>query len=127
VLQVCSGSALLESVVSEALDSGRYRRHCDRTRTRLARMRRDARTALESAGVTFDESEGEGIFLWGRVPDAIDVDDLVRRARDASILLAKGALFSPERGSAQWLRFNAATSAAPELTRFLSEAVRAAA
>ena len=67
---VCTGSALLESVVSEALDSGRYRRHCDRTRTRLARLRRDARTALESAGITFGESEGEGIFLWGRVPDA---------------------------------------------------------
>jgi DNA-binding transcriptional MocR family regulator len=127
VLSVCTGSALLESVVSEALDSGRYRRHCERTRSRLARLRRDARTALESAGVTFGESDGEGIFLWGRVPDSVEVDDLVRRARDASILLAKGALFSPERGSAQWLRFNAATSAAPELTKFLSEAVRAAA
>lgn len=127
VLSVCTGSALLESVVSEALDSGRYRRHCDRTRSRLARMRRDARTALESAGVTFGESEGEGIFLWGRVPDCVEVDDLVRRARDASILLAKGALFSPEHGSVKWLRFNAANSTAPELARFLSGELRAAA
>jgi DNA-binding transcriptional MocR family regulator len=127
VLSVCTGSALLETIVSEALDSGRYRRHCERTRTRLARMRRDARTALESAGVSFADTAGEGIFLWGRMPDSVKVDELVRRASEKSILLAKGALFSPVQGSASWLRFNAAHSSAPELVRFLGNAVREAA
>jgi DNA-binding transcriptional MocR family regulator len=127
VLSVCTGSALLETIVSEALDSGRYRRHCERTRTRLARMRRDARTALESAGVTFADTAGEGIFLWGRVPESVKVDELVRHASEKSILLAKGALFSPVQGSASWLRFNAAHSSAPELVRFLGNAVREAA
>jgi DNA-binding transcriptional MocR family regulator len=90
-------------------------------------MRRDARHALESAGIEFDESAGEGIFLWGRVPEALDVDALVRRAREHSILLARGALFSPGRNCNQRLRFNAAYSAAPELVRFLTDSVRAAA
>jgi len=127
VLSVLSGSSLLESFVSEVLDSGRYRRHVDQVRARLARMRRDARAALESAGIMFDAGMGEGMFLWGRVPDGTAVDELVRSAREKSIILAKGSLFSPSQGCAQWLRFNAAHSAAPPLVRFLSQALAKAA
>jgi DNA-binding transcriptional MocR family regulator len=127
VLSVLSGSALLEAFVSEVLDSGRYKRHVDQVRARLARMRRDARRALESAGIEFDTPGGEGIFLWGRVPDHVAVDELVRCAREKSILLAKGSLFSPSHSCAQWLRFNAAHSAAAPLVRFLSDAMRVAA
>ncbi|HVW67479.1 MAG TPA: PLP-dependent aminotransferase family protein [Steroidobacteraceae bacterium] len=124
VLSVLSGSTLLECFVSEVLDSGRYKRHVEQVRARLARMRRDSRAALESAGIVFDGPLGEGIFLWGRVPEHTPIDDLVRRAREKSILLAKGALFSPEQGSSPWLRFNAAHSAAAPLVQFLSEAIR---
>ncbi len=127
VLSVLSGSALLESMVSEVLDSGRFLRHTELVRARLARMRRDAQAALESAGVEFDDPAGDGIFLWGRLPERVDVDQVVRRARGSSILLANGALFSPTRHNNQRLRFNAAHSAAPELVRFLTDSVRAAA
>jgi DNA-binding transcriptional MocR family regulator len=149
VLSVLTGSALLEYFVLEVLDSGRYMRHVELIRSRLARMRRDARQALESAGIEFEGPLGEGIFLWGRVPESTCVEDLVRRARDQSILLAKGSLFSPISGSPpssgsfpgyspgnsprstqgchQWLRFNVAHSTAPPLVRFLSEALRSAA
>ena len=58
VLSVLSGSALIECFVSEVLDSGRYKRHVDQVRARLARMRRDARAALESAGISFDVEIG---------------------------------------------------------------------
>src|SRR5205807_4423323 len=57
-------------------DGGRYKKHVERLRLRLARMRRDARAGLESAGIEFDSAPGEGIFLWGRVPDAVPVDGL---------------------------------------------------
>jgi len=127
VLSVLSGSALLESFVAEVLDSGRYRKHVDTVRARLSRMRRDARQALIGAGITFDGTAGEGIFLWGRVPDATPMDELVRKAREQSILLAKGALFSPSKGCGQWLRFNVAHSTAPPLIRFLGDALNAAA
>jgi DNA-binding transcriptional MocR family regulator len=127
VLSVLSGSALLESIVSEVLDSGRFLRHTQLVRARLARMRRDARAALESAGIEFDETGGDGIFLWGRVPERLDVERLVRSGQSRSILLANGALFSPERAANQRLRFSAPYSAAPELVRFLTDAVRAAA
>jgi DNA-binding transcriptional MocR family regulator len=128
VLSVLSGSALLESIVSDVLDSGRFLRHTQLVRARLARMRRDARAALESAGIEFDETgASEGIFLWGRVPEPVDVEALVRAGRDRSILLANGALFSPQRAANQRLRFSAPYSAAPELVRFLSAAMGKAA
>ena len=127
VLSVLSGSTLLECFVSEVLDSGRYKHHVEQVRARLARMRRDARRALESAGIVFDGPAGEGMFLWGRVPDTVAVDELVRRAREQRILLARGALFSPDQGCVQWLRFNAAHSNSPPLVQFLRESLRAAA
>ena len=126
VLSVLSGSTLLESVVSEVLDGGRYKRHVEQTRARLARMRRDARAALELAGIRFEAAAGEGMFLWGRVPDAAPVEELVSRAWQHSILLASGALFSPSQGCRQWLRFNAAHSNSPPLLQFLRGALHAA-
>lgn len=126
VFTVLSGSALLECFVSEVLDGGRYKKHVEQLRMRLARMRRDVRTGLESAGIEFDAAPGEGIFLWGRVPDAVPVDELTRRARDHSILLARGVLFSAEQGCRQWLRFNVAHSASPPLVEFLRQSLRAA-
>jgi DNA-binding transcriptional MocR family regulator len=63
------------------------------------------------------------MFLWGRVPDSAPVDELVRSARDQSILLAKGSLFSPSRGCGQWLRFNVAHSASAPLVKFLKDSV----
>jgi DNA-binding transcriptional MocR family regulator len=126
VLSVLSGSTLLETYVSEVLDGGAYKRHVEQVRTRLARMRRDARAALESAGIEFAPEPGEGMFLWGRVPDATAVEELVRRARERRILLARGRLFSPEEGCTQWLRFNAAHSTSAPLVQFLRESLRAA-
>jgi len=122
VLSVLTHSALLESFVAEVLDSGRYRKHLETLRSRLSRMRRDSIAALTSAGITFEGPAGEGIFLWGRVPDTTAIDELVRGAREQSILLAKGALFSPSQGSRQWLRFNVAHSTAPPLIRYLKSA-----
>src|SRR5262249_54060930 len=127
VLSVLSGSALLEGFVAEVLDSGRYRKHVETIRARLARMRRDAQAALERAGIEVEDQAGEGIFLWGHVPERAPVDELVRDARQHSILLAKGSLFSPARGCGQWLRFNVAHSTAPPLIRFLQDSLRASA
>jgi DNA-binding transcriptional MocR family regulator len=126
VFSVLSGSTLLECFVSEVLDGGRYKRHVEQTRARLARMRRDARRALAATGIEFDSTSGEGMFLWGRVPGPTPVEELVRRARARSILLARGSLFSPGEGCHQWLRFNVTHSNSPPLIEFLSEALRAA-
>ena len=127
VLSVLSGSALLECFVAEVLDGGRYKRHVEQTRARLARMRRDARAALGGVGIAFEGPPGEGMFLWGRVPQATSVPELVQRARSQSILLASGTLFSPVQGCGQWLRFNVAHSTSPPLIEFLRESLGEAA
>lgn len=127
VLSVLSGSALLESFVAEVLDSGRYRKHLETLRSRLSRMRRDAIQALNGAGLTFESTTGEGMFLWGRVPEATAMEELIRSAAQKSILLAKGTLFSPSQGSRHYLRFNVAHSTAPPLIRFLDGALKRAA
>src|SRR5580704_13001016 len=126
VLSVLSGSALLESFVSEVLDGGRYKRHVERMRARITRMRREARAALESTGISFEGPLGEGMFLWGRVPEAVSVEELVRHARARSILLARGSLFSAAQGCTQWLRFNVCHSNRPPLIEFLRESLAAA-
>jgi DNA-binding transcriptional MocR family regulator len=127
VLSTLSGSALLEAFVAEVLDSGRFRRHVQQVRARLARMRRDSQRALESTGVTFEFSGGDGIFMWGKLPETVNMDLVVRNARERSILLAKGSLFSPTAGPSRQMRFNAAYGTAPELVRYLSESLQAAA
>jgi len=126
VLSVLTGSALLESFVSEVLDTGRYNRHIEQTRARLARMRRDARAALASAGIEFEEGTTEGMFIWGRIPETISVDALAEHARAHSILLARGSLFSPARSATPWLRFNVAHSTGAPLVEFMRTALRAA-
>ncbi len=116
VLAMLSGSTLPEAIIASILDGGRYRRHIERVRARLARLR---------AGVRFDDDASTGMFLWGEVPGSKDMDQLVRDARGRAILLAMGARFSPDRTPVPRLRFNVAHSAAPELTQFLTEALAA--
>jgi len=78
------------------------------------------------AGIIFESVGGEGIFLWDGSPMPLPVDDLVRRARDESILLARGSLFSPSQAAVSGY-LNVAHSASAPLVRFLSDSLRIAA
>jgi DNA-binding transcriptional MocR family regulator len=119
ILSVLSGALLPELVVAEVLRSGRFRRHAEQLRRRLAKTHGMARKALAAAGVMFDEQAGAGLFLWGRVPEGIDVGVLVRTAREHGILLAAGRLFSPAGGCQTHLRFNVVHATDPALSAFL--------
>jgi DNA-binding transcriptional MocR family regulator len=119
LLGVLSGSALVEFVLREVLDGGKYRRHIERLRDRVAKARAEAARALASAGLMVESSGGEGIFVWARLPSSIDPDRLALDAQAQGILLAKGALFSPTGQYGEWLRFNVAYAADPVLIRFL--------
>lgn len=120
LLGVLSGSALVEFVLREVLDSGKYRRHIERLRDRVAKARAEASRALASAGLLIESSGGEGIFLWTRLPSHVEPDRLALDAQAQGILLAKGALFSPTGECGDCLRFNVAYAADPLLIRFLS-------
>ncbi len=125
LLSVLSAPALPEAIVAEALSTGRFRRHIAQLRRRLARARAQAGRALKATGVLVDSDLGDGLFVWARVPEAVDVDGLVRAGREVGILLAKGALFSPSGRHSQHLRFNAVHASNPMLGRFLSGQIAA--
>jgi len=124
MLGVLSGSALHEFVLREVLNSGKYRRHVERLRDRLAKGRAASTRQLAEAGMTVSSPPGDGIFLWARLPECVEPDRLVADARAKGILLAKGSLFSPTSRYRDHFRFNVAYASDPLLTRFLSDRIR---
>lgn len=120
-MSTLSGSALNEAVITDILESGRYRRHTEQLRERLARARRASMPALQGCGIQLEHADGEGIFLWARLPDGLDADQLTRAAAQAGILLAPGTLFSPSGQGQQFLRIHAAYGSDPALLGFLRE------
>ncbi len=127
ILSVLCGSALSEFVLREVLGGGKYRRHVERLRDRTAKARANASGLLTSAGLAVESPDGEGIFLWARLPAHVDPDRLALDAQAQGILLAKGALFSPTGQYGDCLRFNVAYAGDPRLIQFLSARTGAAA
>jgi DNA-binding transcriptional MocR family regulator len=121
IVSVLSGSAVCERILREILAGGTYRKHLQRLRDRLARARSIAIQRLSEAGVVIDQPPAAGMFLWSRLPAALDADALSVEARAGGILLAPGPMFSTTGIYRQHLRINAAYAADPILINFLSE------
>lgn len=122
-----TGSRIEETVVTEMLRSGGYRKHLQVLRGRLATARTATLANLLAAGLDVSHPAEHGIFLWAALPASVDVDELVRSAWDAGILLAKGALFrTAGEEHDRHLRFNVATSSDLRVADFLRARTRAA-
>lgn len=121
IVSVLSGSALVECVLREVLASGTYRKHVQRLRERLSKARSLANQELMHAGLSVETSQCGGMFLWARIPAALDAEVLWDQAWQTGILLAAGPMFSITGGSREYLRFNIAYATEPRLTRFLKE------
>lgn len=126
VLSVLASPGLGEAVVEAVLASGRYQRHVQALRQRLAASRQASLTLLRRAGITFDSPAADGFFLWGQLPEGLDSEPLARQALQHGLLLAPGRLFSLRGEGAERLRFNAAHSCEPRLAAFLGSAITAA-
>lgn len=115
-------SALAECAALGMLQSGKYRKHLERLRRHLSHARAGALSSLSAAGLRFDPA-GDGLFLWGELPRAVDTEALVRLAFAERILLAPGRLFQAcdtrDGAMALRMRFNAAASGDPRLASFL--------
>lgn len=125
VLTVLSGSSLQEALVAHALQSGRYHAHLNVLQTRLLKARTSAEHALAGAGIRFEHPATDGMFLWGQLPEHVDVDRLIDDAFQKRIFLSKGSIFSPSGGFSRHLRFNATHSSHPQLIAFLNQAIGA--
>lgn len=120
-----SGATLNEAVLLELLASGRVRKHAQRLQARLAAARVACLRDLQAAGIGFEAPADGGLFLWGRLPQGVDLDLLVRDAWQQRILLSGGATFGPGPAAAAHLRFNVVHSRHVRLQRYLAERLAA--
>ena len=119
ICAVLTGPALNELVLLEVLQAGRWRKHLDRLQSKLRSAHQAASRHLSGAGVRLNHPGEGGLFLWGQVPEGVDVDLLVNDAFQNDILLARGATFSASTQADQHLRFNVAVCQAPAVAQYL--------
>lgn len=120
-----TGSALSEAILLELLAAGRVRKHFERLHARLAAARSACMRQLRGAGIVFDSPGDAGLFLWGRVPEGVDLELLVKDAWQHGLLLAGGATFSPVGPASPCLRFNVVLGQHVRLTRYLGQQLQA--
>lgn len=124
ILSVLTGSSMQEAIVSHTLKSGSYGAHVNRLCHKLAKAQHASRRALSQAGVRFGPGASDGLFLWGEIPEAIDVDQMLKQAFHEGLLLTKGSMFSPTGRFEHHLRFNVAHATDPKLLSFLQHFIR---
>jgi len=119
--------ALNEYVLLEVLKAGNLRKHLDRMHRKIMAARNASTQQLSAAGVLFEQPGDAGIFLWGTMPEGLDVDLLVQDAFRNDILLMRGAAFSANNTPDQHIRFNVAFSQHPRLSSYLQQRLQAVA
>ncbi len=119
--------ALNEYVLLEVLSAGNLRKHLERLQRKIINARNASTRQLSAAGVLFEQPGDAGIFLWGTMPDGLDVDLLVQDAFRNKILLMRGAAFSASDAPDRHIRFNVAFSQHPRLSTYLQERLQAVA
>lgn len=119
--------ALNEYVLLEVLRAGNLRKHLDRLQRKIMVARNASARQLSASGVLFEQPGDAGIFLWGTMPQGLDVDLLVQDAFRNKILLMRGAAFSANNTPDQHIRFNVAFSQHPRLSNYLHERLQAVA
>jgi DNA-binding transcriptional MocR family regulator len=119
--------ALNEYVLLEVLRAGNLRKHLDRLQRKISVARNASTRQLSAAGVLFEQPGDAGIFLWGTMPEGLDVDLLVQDAYRNKILLMRGAAFSANNTPDRHIRFNVAFSQHPRLSNYLQERLEAVA
>jgi len=125
IYAVLTTAALNEYVMLEVLAAGRWRKHLERLQHKLLAARNSSARQLGEAGITFDHAGEGGLFLWGRVPDGVDVDLLVQDALRNKIVLARGASFTADSGPNPHLRFNVVSAQHPRLADYLGQRLQA--
>lgn len=129
IYSVLTTPALNEHVLLEVLMTGRWRKHLERLNAKLLSARNVSARQLGEAGIALDHPGEGGLFLWGQVPEGVDLDLLVQDAYRNQILLVRGATFSAHEAKAgtgsRHLRFNVAFSQQPRLADYLRERLQA--
>ncbi len=104
-------SPVAAELIASVLASGSYRKHMHELRQRLTRARTEAVERLAPLGITPWIMPRGGFYLWCRLPDGHDSNQLARRCLEEDVVLAPGNVFSVSGSAASFLRFNVAQMA----------------
>ena len=115
LLAQAASSELAERVVHEVLVHGEYRKHRAKLFANLERARERALRRLEAIGLGPARDDTHGLFAWMDVPGVADTRPLAEAAVKRDMLLAPGAMFSPEMAPSPKMRFNVAFSQSEEM------------
>lgn len=125
MLTVLASSEFDERLVYEILSEGRYNKHLERVRVKLAREWQSVVSGLSSAGLIIQKREFATLFAWAELPAGIDENLLVQDAAENGIFLTPGSVFSVNRKSSSFLRFSVAASNTPRLFDYLRDRISA--
>ncbi|MFM0030857.1 PLP-dependent aminotransferase family protein [Paraburkholderia madseniana] len=114
---------LAASVVHRLLVDGTYRRHLESMRAKLADAMGETIRRLGYAGLEVWTRPRAGIFVWARLPDALDAADIARHALAESVVFAPGNVFSASQSAAGFLRFNVSQCNRPKVYEALQRAM----
>ena len=118
---------LAASVVHRMLVDGTYRRHVEGMRAKLADAMGETVRRLGYAGLDIWTRPRGGMFVWARLPDALDAADVARHALAENVVFAPGNVFSASQSAAGFLRFNVSQCNRPKVYEALQRAMEASA
>jgi DNA-binding transcriptional MocR family regulator len=117
-----TSSEVAERLTLNALVEGHYDRHVDLIRDKLKTAHQHVVEQMRKVGIQPFHTPQAGLFLWAQLPiAAAHAHAVTTEALAQGIWLAPGSYFRPQEQASSWFRFNAATSAAPELWAFLRQ------
>jgi DNA-binding transcriptional MocR family regulator len=114
-----SGSPLAARLLHHVLANAGFRRHMDQVRARLQEKMARTIKRLRGIGVLPWIEPTGGLFLWGKLPDAVDAADIARRALAHEVLFAPGNVFSVSQSAGNFMRFNVAMMEDPKILQVL--------
>jgi DNA-binding transcriptional MocR family regulator len=122
-----TSSEVTERLVYSVLTSGHYGRHVGALAERLRAQQDLVTEKMDAHGLEVLLRPEGGMFAWARMREADGPapsgNRLATLALEHGIWLAPGAYFEPGEADSPWIRFNVATSDAPQLWDFF-DAVR---
>lgn len=102
-----SSSELTEQIVLSILTAGRHRTHLERLRQQLWRAQENVTRRFTAAGAQIP-FRGGGMFLWAKLPAALESSAVMQLAKSRGIMLAPSAMFHPDARETGHFRFNVA-------------------
>lgn len=120
-------SPVATELITSVLAGGGYRKHIEELQRRLARARHEVAVTLQGIGIVPWLMPRGGFYLWCRLPEGCDSENLARSALEEEVVLAPGNVFSPSKSAASFMRFNVAQCGDPRISEVLSRAITSAA